>query len=302
VLRFEAGQSSATLAIPIVNDTHVEGSEIFNITLRNAVGTTLGNPATAAVSIVDDDFVPTSNNSIDSFDSFVRQQYLDFLSREPDSGGFSYWLGRLQTCAAQPGCDIVKERKMVSAGFFYSSEFLLRKGYFIYRFYSSSLGRRPQYVEFIPDMASMGQSDAEEETKRIEFTNQWVNRPEFKAIYDGLSNTDFVNRVVDTAGVNLDRAVLINALNAGESRAGIVRQVAESQPAFDRFFKEAFISMQYFGYLRRDPDSGGFDYWMGRLPASRQEIEANPDQYIYDMVGGFVYSTEYQLRFGARNY
>jgi hypothetical protein len=196
----------------------------------------------------------------------------------------------------------VKERKAVSAGFFYSNEFLLRKGYFVYRFYRSSLGRQPRYAEFIPDMAGMGQSDAEEEVKRVEFTNQWVNRSEFKAIYDGLSNADFVNRLVDTAGVSLDRAALINSLNAGQSRAAIVRQVAENQPVFDKFFKEAFISMQYFGYLRRDPDSGGFDYWMGRLPASRQEIEANPEQYIYDMVGGFVYSTEYQLRFGTRNY
>jgi len=302
VVRFEAGQTTATVAIPIINDTHVEGSEFFNISLRNPIGINLDNSATATISIVDDDLVPTSTNPIDSFEAFVRQQYLDFLSREPDSGGFSYWLGRLQACAAQTGCDIVKERKTVSAGFFYSNEFLLRKGYFVYRFYRSSLGRQPGYGEFIPDLASMGQSDGEEEAKRVEFTNHWVNRPEFKAVYDGLSNADFVNRLVDTAGVSIDRTALINSLNAGESRATIVRQVAESQPVFDKFFKEAFISMQYFGYLRRDPDSGGFSYWMGRLPASRQEIEANPEQYIYDMVGGFVYSTEYQLRFGPRNY
>jgi hypothetical protein len=131
-----------------------------------------------------------------------------------------------------------------------------------------------------------------------------VTRNDFKALYpDSLSNADFVNQLVDRAGVSLDRQVLINQLNAGTAtRAQIVRQVVESQAAFDKFFKEAFISMQYFGYLRRDPDAGGYDYWFNRLPATRQEIDANPDLYIYDMVGGFVYSTEYQLRFGNRNY
>ncbi|MDQ5845169.1 MAG: DUF4214 domain-containing protein, partial [Acidobacteriota bacterium] len=166
-----------------------------------------------------------------------------------------------------------------------------------------SLGRKPTYAEFIPDLASMGQNDAEEEAKRVEFTNRWVTRSDYKALYpDTLSNTDFVNQLVDRAGVALDRTALITQLNGGTTRAEIVRQVVESPAAFDKFFKEAFISMQYFGYLRRDPDAGGYDYWFNRLPPTRQEIDANPDLYIYDMVGGFVYSTEYQLRFGNRNY
>jgi hypothetical protein len=147
-------------------------------------------------------------------------------------------------------------------------------------------------------MASMGQNDAEEEAKRVEFMNRWVTRADFVSRYpSSLSHDQFVDALLQTAGLNLDRAQF-----AGKTRAEIVRIVVESQAAFDKFFKEAFISMQYFGYLRRDPDAGGYDYWFNRLPATRQEIDANPDLYIYDMVGGFVYSTEYQLRFGARNY
>jgi len=299
-----AGQTSVTISIPIVNDVHVEGSETFSFSLKNPVGATLSSPSTATITINDNDTVFTQANPIDTFETYVRQQYLDFLSREPDSGGFAFWMGRLQNCAATPGCDMVRERKMVSAGFFYSNEFLLRKGYFIYRFYGASLARRPTYAEFVVDMASMGQNDAEEEAKRVEFTNRWVTKNDFKALYpDSLSNADFVNQLVDRAGLSLDRQALINQLNAATAtRAQIVRQVVESQAAFDKFFKEAFISMQYFGYLRRDPDAGGYDYWFNRLPPTRGEIDANPDLYIYDMVGGFVYSTEYQLRFGNRNY
>ena len=293
-----AGQTSVNISIPIVNDVHVEGFETFSFSLRNAVGATLSNPSTANITITDNDTVFTQANPIDTFEPYVRQQYLDFLSREPDSGGFAFWMGRLQTCAATPGCDMVRERKMVSAGFFYSNEFLLRKGYFIYRFYGASLGRRPTYAEFVVDMASMGQNDAEEEAKRVEFMNRWVTRADFVARYPAsLTHDQFVDALLLTAGLNLDRAQF-----AGKTRAEIVRIVVESPEAFDKFFKEAFISMQYFGYLRRDPDPTGYDFWFNRLPATRQEIDANPDQYIYDMVGGFVYSTEYQLRFGNRNY
>src|SRR3712207_7354839 len=37
-------------------------------------------------------------------DFFVRQQYLDFLSREPDTGGFNFWKGRLTACGASSSC------------------------------------------------------------------------------------------------------------------------------------------------------------------------------------------------------
>ncbi|HKO62947.1 MAG TPA: DUF4214 domain-containing protein [Pyrinomonadaceae bacterium] len=293
-----AGQNSVNISIPIVNDVHVEGSETFGFNLKNAVGATLSTPSTATITINDNDTVFTQANPIDTFAPYVRQQYLDFLSREPDSGGFAFWMGRLQNCAATPGCDMVRERKMVSAGFFYSNEFLLRKGYFIYRFYGASLGTRPTYAEFVVDMASMGQNDAQEEAKRVEFMNRWVTRAAFVARYPStLSHDQFVDKLLQTAGLNLERTQF-----AGKTRAQIVRLVVESQQAFDKFFEEGFISMQYFGYLRRDPDAGGFAYWKNRLPDTRQQIDANPDLYIYDMVGGFIYSTEYQLRFGNRNY
>src|SRR5918995_3913864 len=149
---------------------------------------------------------PGTNTPITIHDSdfFVQQQYLDFLNRFPDSIGFAYWMDRLTTCAATPNCSMVDERIRVAAGFFYSNEFLLRKGYFVYRFYSTSLGRRPKYVEMVPDMRLMGKTDAEEEAKRVEFINLWMQRPEFKNKYDSLTDSQFVNTLLATAGVTLD--------------------------------------------------------------------------------------------------
>jgi hypothetical protein len=227
--------------------------------------------------------------TIHDSDFFVQQQYLDFLNRFPDALGFAYWMDRLNTCAA-PNCSLVEERIRVAAGFFYSNEFLLRKGYFVYRFYSASLGRRPKYIEMVPDMRLMGKTDAEEEAKRVEFVNLWMQRAEFKDKYDSLSDSQFVDQLLTTAGVNLDRSQFV-----GKTRPQILRMIVESGPVYDKYFREAFVSMQYFGFLRRDPDPVGFPYWMERLNQYPDDhrLEQHPE-VIGPMVGGFIYSDEYQ--------
>jgi hypothetical protein len=47
--------------------------------------------------------------------------------------------------------------------------------------------------------------------------------------------------------------------------------------------------MQYFGYLRRDPDLAGFNFWLGLL--NQQPSNAR------GMVCAFTTSQEYQQRF-----
>jgi hypothetical protein len=59
------------------------------------------------------------------------------------------------------------------------------------------------------------------------------------------------------------------------------------------YYDRGFITMQYFGYLRRDPDSGGFNFWVGQLIGS-----SAPHRLDYRfMVGGFLQSDEYRFRF-----
>ena len=138
--------------VSIVNDGYVEGNETFTLTLSNPTGMTLGSPTTTTITIVDND--STSTNPFENNAFFVRQQYLDFLLREPDTAGFNDWLNVLTNCApnqgglgSNPACD----RVHVSSGFFRSTEFGER-GYWAYRFYHGTLGRQPQFAEFVPDM------------------------------------------------------------------------------------------------------------------------------------------------------
>jgi hypothetical protein len=233
--------------------------------------------------------------TIDDVDFFVQQQYIDFLGRMPDSIGFANWNATLGNCPNggfgefdNPNCD----RVHVSAGFYLSNEFQGR-GYWAYRFYEAVLGRRPLYTEFVPDMQRIGgsQSPDQEVVSKNQYMNDFVQRAEFKSLYDGLSNSQFVNKLEQTAGVVLsNKANLIAALDGGsQTRAQVVRTVIEGQPVFDKFFNRGFVTMQYFGYLKRDPDTIGFKNWVDTL-------NADPSNFRH-MIFGFIYSTEYRNRF-----
>jgi hypothetical protein len=233
--------------------------------------------------------------TIDDIDFFVQQQYIDFLGRMPDSTGFANWNDTLNNCPNggfgefdNPGCD----RVHVSAGFYQSIEFQGR-GYWAYRYYDAALGRRPLYTEFIPDMQKVGGSlsPAQEAVAKDQYMNDFVLKPEFKNIYDGLTNQGYVDKLEQTAGVTIsNKADLVNALNGGtQTRAQVLRNVIESSAVFDKFFNRGFVTMQYFGYLRRDPDTIGFANWVNTL-------NADPSNFRH-MIFGFIYSTEYRNRF-----
>src|SRR6185369_8871952 len=179
--------------------------------------------------------------------------------------------------------------------FFVQQQYIDFQGriYFAYRFYDAALGRRPLYTEFIPDMQKVGgaQSPDQEIISKNQYMNDFVQKPEFKAIYDALSNQGYVDKLEQTAGVTIsNKATLVAALNGGtQTRAQVARNVIESQPVFDKFFNRGFVSMQYFGYLRRDPDSIGFTNWVNTL-------DADPSNFRH-MIFGFIFSTEYLNRF-----
>jgi uncharacterized repeat protein (TIGR01451 family) len=288
-LRFAAGEISKTISIPVVDDNFAEGNESFTLILGNPTGATLGLTTTATITITDN--ANTAGNPIDAVPFFVRQNYIDFLGREPDSFGFKGWQDMLNNCAAG---DITCDRIEVSSRFFRSAEFQER-GYYVYRFYSASLGRKPNYEEFIPDVAKVSGflTEAEKEANKVAFVDEFMQRAEFKAKYDSqVTPAAYVDALLATAGLpnHPSRAGWIAGLtNSTLTRAQVLRQLAESQELSDKYFVEAFVVMQYFGYLRRNPDKFYLD-WI-------QIMNQNPANYR-NMVNGFMNSTEYRARFG----
>jgi uncharacterized delta-60 repeat protein len=249
-------------------------------------------------------------NPIDCNEFFVRQHYSDFLNRVPDAGGLSYWTGQLEQCGADAAC-IHQRRIGVSAAFFVEMEFQ-DTGYYVDRFYKASFGRQPNYAEFTADRANLIGGPNLEANKQA-FADQWVQRAAFLAAYSiTMSNTEFVNKLFDTASLtastyNPQRQQEIDAMNVGRSRALVLRDVIEipdfknipdpNDPRYSQIkqtsqYNPAFVLMQYFGYLHRDLDQSGYDFWLDVVN------NREPNNYRA-MVCAFITSTEYQLRFGS---
>ena len=207
--------------------------------------------------IVDNE-TTTGPNPIDGTDFFVRQQYLDFLGREPDPPGFAGWTSTINNCSGDTTqCD----RIHVSQLFFQSEEFQTR-GYFVYRFYPVAFGRKPDYAEFVPDLARVsGFLDATQlEAAKVQFIVDFMARPAFVSKYNSPEHADRQITYVDalnTAGVTLSsRQAMIDGLNnATLTRAAVLRQIVESAEVSTKYNHQAYAVMEYFGYLRRQPDA-----------------------------------------------
>lgn len=233
-------------------------------------------------------------NVIDTPEYFVRQQYLDFLGREPDPVGLNFWSDQLLSCGADVAC---AERRTinVSAAFFLSDEFQ-QTGGVVARLYSASYNRRPLFGEFMPDVATVAGNRSEGSAARIEaFVNKWVQRPAFQTAYGELTNQAYVDTLIGNTGVGFtanEKAELLNSLNAGSlTRADVLRQIVEDERFVAAKRNAVFVTMQYFGYLRRDPDERGYQFWLGKLN------EFNGDYEQAEMVKAFIISTEYRNRF-----
>jgi hypothetical protein len=274
-------------------------------------------------------------NPIDDQRQFVRQQYLDFLNREPDTAGWDFWTDNITKCAdpnrrpagqTEAQCTL-RQRETTSGAFFLSPEFQYT-GYYVYRAYQGALGRQPKLSEFIPDALIVGNgiivggqlSAAKINQNKADFAAQFVNCTdatkyrcaEFKAIYDPLNNTQYVDKLFQTTGVNAtaaDRTALVTGLNnASETRATVLQKVVDGinvisegnqqftttygKAFYDQQFTRAFVQLEYFGYMKRDPDDAGYAFWLGKLNQFGGEF------VNAEMVLAFISSPEYRARFG----
>jgi uncharacterized protein (TIGR03118 family) len=478
---FNPGETSKTVRILIVDDNFDENDETVNLILSNPTGfgVGLGSPSQATLTIIDNDTGAPTTNRIDEATFFVRQQYLDFLNREPDPSGFAFWVNEITSCGSDANCIAVK-RINVSGAFFLSIEFqktgmlALLSNRAAFGPSASGSAAPVLYGEFEREVQQLQQNlgsgilapgfDAQLEANKVAYFNDFVNRPEFISKFNSMTNTQYVDSLLTTAGIdpanvklmtatltnsqevpptnptlstggarpasfgtarflfnsassptsmtftatinNIDvtgsqttdpndnliaahihagpsvapgvngpvvwgffgspfndnnpndavntpfsaggvggtfsgkwdapegngttlaaqvtnlrtghayinfhttqfgggeirgnipdvgafRQSLIDGLNGATlTRAQVLRAIAESEEFAMNEFNRAFVTMEYFGYLRRDPDQAGFNFWLNKLNSF------NGDFIKAEMVKAFISSSEYRQRFG----
>jgi len=325
-LHFAANENSKAIDIPIGEDIKVEGNESLTITLSNGTGQALlGQPATASVVIVDD-AIEAGPNPIDFADIFVGQNYHDFLARHADSGGQVFWQDQIFACGSNQAC-IEDRRVNVSAAFFLSIEFQ-QTGYFVIRAHKAAFGSAksvPRYLTFLRDQRRCAEGlivgnngwQALLTANRVAFLEEFVMRPEFISVLpQGMAAATYVDTLFFNSGVVPtvnERFDAINVYGNGNTfgRAAALRSVIESDSVFNRQYNSAFVLMEYFGYLRRDPDDSpdntfvGYDFWLDKLNAASLAGENVRDESVAlgrvkraEMVKSFLDSIEYRARFG----
>jgi PKD repeat protein len=301
-LNFATGEASKTITILIVDNTIIDGTESFKITLSNPSGVALGTPATTIVSINDNDTVKSNNNALEDAQFFVREHYLDFLNREPDAGGLGYWTNELNKCGTNEIC-LHQRRIGVSTAFLMEMEFL-QTGYVVYRMHRAAYGTLSAapnranliYSQFMADSSQLiGGPQLPQST--VDYASRFVQRTAFKAVYpDAMSPLDFVNKLFDTASLSpytTERQQEATALaNNSKTRAQVLLDVIEINEFKQREYNPAFVLEQYYGYLRRDPEQDGYDFWL--------DVLNNREPHNFrGVVCSFITSREYQERFST---
>ena len=313
---FAPGETTRTITVYITDDAYVEGRRTATLSLRDPTGgaAMLGNRSTATLTITDNDQSASGSNPSDDARFFVRQHYRDFLNREPDAAGLDFWAKQIVECGTDAAC-VEEKRQNVSAAFFLSIEFQ-QTGFLVYRLSKSAYGRMPRRVEeFLFDSRLIGEGVAvglpgwaeKLDANKHAFVSEFVARPSFVAQYPlALTPAQFVAQLNANTGAALkaeEAAALAASAFGGatdssdaSARSAALLKVAENAEFARRELNKAFVLMQYFGYLQRNPDdprhrtSEGFDF--------AQEARRQRRDTPRPMVSAFIDSIEYRKRFG----
>lgn len=318
-LTFAATETQKTFLIPITQDSYTEGPETFTVNLSNLTGTgaAFASPSSATVTI--NDSAAPAPNANDDTDAFVRQHYRDFLNREADAQGLAFWTGGINNCTPKPQCTDVA-RINTSAAFFLSIEFQ-STGNLVRSFYVAALDRpltnnMPGFTEFERDTQAMqrglivGQGNWQQtlNDNRDAFMRNFVTRAEFVGLYPTTDTpTQYVDKLFLHAAITPTPTERNNAIaefgsattasDAG-ARGRALLDVTQNTNFQAREMNRSFVQMEYFGYLRRNPNDApdgnfaGYDFWVTKLN------NAGGNFVTSEMVKAFITSGEYRRRFG----
>ena len=265
----------------------------YSIKLQSNSGETAFVPGALTI---DPGVTATGGNPIDDYRFFITQHYADLIGREPDQATLDKLTAQLNQCGARGDC--LKTRRLdLSTSLLTQSE-LSTTGVFLHGLYVAGLGRRPRFAEYESDRVAVTNFNSDIEDSRMALALAFVQRSDFQRRYPTtLKAAEFVDQVLANIAVDLkaERPTLLglyDGLNSG--RAAILARVASQASVVDVHYNEALVLLQYFGYLQRDPDEIGFNFWLHTLKSKPLRDAAAARA----MTCAFITSSEYQNRFG----
>jgi hypothetical protein len=150
----------------------------------------------------------------------------------------------------------------------------------LYRIYQASLGAMPRYQEYLTDLETIGRGvvlgsenqDQQFQDNLRRFLEDWTNREAFKKAFGGLDNAQYVDRLVNNAGISIDRdqgvAMATELSNTQETRSTVLLKIVQDPRFIEKEKYRSLLLLHYFGYLRRNPDDppdrdlSGFNFWL----------------------------------------
>jgi len=252
-LRFAPGEASKTISLSLTDSAGVRGNRSFKITLSDNEGnaTFLGGIREATITVMDRDATPRLNNPIDETRYFVRQHYVDFLSREPDQEGLDFWSNEIESCGSNVQCREVKQIN-VSAAFYLSIEFQ-ETGYFVYRFnllnpYNVNSAGFPDVMRQIQEISKgiiVGQPGWQQQLQanKLAFVERYYDDDRLVLSF-GRTDEEYVDLLFEYVktygGVALSTSKRNNLIQALETRTETRSQVL-LEVADDEQFKQRYL-------------------------------------------------------------
>jgi len=327
-LVFAPNESQKTIPVLISDDSYVEGNESATLLLQNPSNGTLGAANAATLQILDNN-PETPGNPIDISRTFAGQHYHDFLYRQSDSSGEDFWTNQIEQCGADAQCRQVR-RVSVSSSFFLSIEFK-ETGFLVIRAHKAAFGNgkgTPRYLNFLRDQREIGAGvivgepnwQARLAANKQQYLEDFATRSEFTSqasFASGVGAGTFVDALFRNTGAtptSAERSDAIAAYGSGDTagRVAALKSVIESGSVFNQLFNDSFVLMEYFGYLRRNPDDApdnnftGYDFWLAKLNSfsqpgddMRDDLQAQHRAEHAEMIRAFIESFEYRERFGG---
>ena len=296
LLREQMGTSFPVVSVEVTAAPNVPFGD-YSIKLQSTSGETAFFPGALTV---DPGVTYSTSNPLDDSKFFVAQHYSDLIGREPDQSTMEKLNAQFSACGSRSEC--LKARQLdLSTSLLVQTE-LPNTGLFLHGLYTAGFGRRPRFNEYENDRSAIATFNDEAFDGRMALALSFVQRAEFDRRYSSsLKATEFVDQllanITQNTGVDLksEREGLIALFDGtNKGRASILERAISQQRVVDAQYNQAFVLVQYFSYLRRDPDDSGLNFWVNIL----KNKPARDPEAARSMVCAFLTSTEYQNRFG----